>query len=59
MAEIGLDLIQSFSIVAREQSFWKSAELLHIDRSALSRRIQRLEQQLGFPVLERTTREVS
>ena len=59
MADIGLDLIQSFLIVAREQSFRKSAELLHIDRSALSRRIQRLEQQLGFPVLERTTREVS
>ncbi len=59
MTEIGLELIQSFLIVAREQSFRKSAELLHIDRSALSRRIQRLEQQLGFAVLERTTREVS
>lgn len=59
MDDDGLEWINSFLIVAREKSFRRSAEILHIDRSALSRRIQKLEQQIGFALLERTTRDVS
>ena len=55
----GLDLIPTFMIVAEELSFSRSAERLNINQSALSRRIQKLEQQLDFPLFERTTRDVS
>jgi transcriptional regulator, LysR family len=57
--DIGLDLIRSFVIVAEELNFRRSAERLNIDQSALTRRIQKLEQMLGFRLLERTTREVA
>lgn len=54
----GLDLIRSFFIVAEELNFRRSAERLHLDQSALTRRIQKLEQAVGFSLFERTTREV-
>ena len=55
----GLELLHSFLIVADELNFRRSAERLSIDRSALTRRIQKLEQRIGFVLFERTTREVS
>ena len=55
----GLDLTQSFLILAEELNFRRTAQRLAIDQSALTRRIQRLEQFLGFALFERTTREVS
>jgi DNA-binding transcriptional LysR family regulator len=54
----GLDLLHSFLVVADELNFRRSAERLNLDQSALTRRIQRLEQSIGFRLLERTTREV-
>lgn len=57
--EAGLELTQSFIVVAEELNFRRSAERLHLDQSALSRRIQKLEHILGFALFERTTREVS
>lgn len=56
---VGLDLVHSFLIVADEMSFRRGAERLHLDQSALTRRIQKLEQTLGFRLFERTTREVA
>lgn len=53
-----VSLIQSFVTVAQELNFRRSAERLALDQSALSRRIQKLESQLGYPLLVRTTREV-
>lgn len=55
----GIDLIHSFIIVAQELSFRRSAEILNVDRSALTRRIKKLEEINGFALFERTTREVS
>jgi DNA-binding transcriptional LysR family regulator len=55
----GLDLTQSFLVLADELNFRRTAQRLGIDQSALTRRIQRLEQVLGFALFERTTREVS
>jgi DNA-binding transcriptional LysR family regulator len=54
-----IELAQSFLVVAEDLSFRRGAERLNIDQSALTRRIQKLEQQLGFRLLERTTRDVS
>lgn len=54
-----LDLTQSFLVAAEELNFRRAAERLAVDQSALSRRISRLEAELGFQLFERTTREVS
>jgi DNA-binding transcriptional LysR family regulator len=55
----GLENIQTFLALAQDLNFRRTAERLNLDQSALSRRIQKLEQSLGFRLLERTTREVS
>jgi LysR family transcriptional regulator, benzoate and cis,cis-muconate-responsive activator of ben and cat genes len=54
----GIDLVQSFLMVAEELNFRRSAERMNLDQSALTRRIQKLEHQLGFRLLDRSTREV-
>jgi DNA-binding transcriptional LysR family regulator len=51
--------IEMFNLVATELSFRRAAERMAIDQSALSRRIRQLEEQLGFQLIRRTTREVS
>lgn len=55
----GLDLTQSFLVLAEELNFRRTAQRLAVDQSALTRRIQKLESLLGFALFERTTREVS
>lgn len=54
----GIENVHSFVTLAQELSFRRASERLHLDQSALSRRIQKLEATLGFRLLERTTREV-
>lgn len=54
----GIDLVQSFLVVAEQLNFRRSAERLNLDQSALTRRIQKLEGFLGFRLLDRSTREV-
>lgn len=51
--------IEAFNAVAVELSFHRAAERLAIDQSALSRRIRRMEDLLGYQLIRRTTREVS
>ncbi|MER8370541.1 MAG: LysR family transcriptional regulator [Mesorhizobium sp.] len=53
-----LDLRAFLSVVELE-SFHGAADALHLSQPALSRRIQKLEQVIGSPLLERTTRRVS
>lgn len=53
-----LDL-RAFLTVSETRSFHRAAEALHISQPALSRRIQKLEEAVGAPLLERTTRSVS
>ena len=53
-----LDLRAFLSVVELE-SFHRAADALHLSQPALSRRIQKLEQAIGAPLLERTTRHVS
>lgn len=54
-----LETLQTFLALAQDLNFRRAAERLHLDQSALSRRIQKLEQTLGFRLLDRTTRDVS
>ena len=51
--------IRAFLAVLEVGSFHKAAEALHLSQPALSRRIKSLEEMLGAPLLERTTRRVS
>jgi LysR family hydrogen peroxide-inducible transcriptional activator len=54
-----LDQLRYFLQVARRGNFTRAAEDLMISQPALSRSIQRLEEELGQPVFERKTRSVS
>ena len=50
--------IQAFLVVADLRHFGRAAEAMHLSQSALSRRIQKIEDVLGVRLLERTTRAV-
>lgn len=51
--------IRAFVKIAEMGSFHEAADLLHLSQPALTRRIKKLEQGLGTPLLDRTTRRVS
>lgn len=56
-----MDLLRDMALfveVARARSFTKAAERLQMPTSSVSRRVGRLEQQLGIKLFGRTTREV-
>jgi DNA-binding transcriptional LysR family regulator len=55
----GLDAVQTFLVLSQELNFRRAAERMNLDQSALTRRIQKLEERLGFRLLDRTTREVA
>lgn len=50
--------LRAFVSVADLQSFRAAAEVHHLSQPALSRRVVKLEQALGFRLFERTTRKV-
>ncbi|MEZ5949539.1 MAG: LysR family transcriptional regulator [Planctomycetaceae bacterium] len=58
-ASMELDQLRYFLSVAEHQNFTRAAEGLGISQPALSRSIQKLEEELGQPVFERKTRSVS
>ena len=51
--------LQAFLHVAENRSFTTAAARLDVPTSTLSRRVARLEKQLGVQLLHRTTRDVS
>lgn len=56
---LDLDQLRYFLRIAERQSFTRAAEDLGISQPALSRSIQKLEEELGRPVFERKTRSVA
>lgn len=56
--QVDLDQLRQFLTVARVGNITRAAEELTISQPALSRSIQRLEQEFGQPLLERKTRSV-
>ena len=56
--DLNFHLLEQFVVLARTKNFTRAAEELHLSQSALSRAIQKLEDQLGKPVFDRKPREV-
>jgi LysR family hydrogen peroxide-inducible transcriptional activator len=57
--KMDLDQLRYFLRVAERQNFTRAAEDLAISQPALSRSIQKLEEELGQPVFERGARSIS
>lgn len=57
-SDLNLHLLEQFVALARTKNFTRAADELHLSQSALSRAIQKLEDQLGSPLFERKPREV-
>ncbi len=56
---LDLEDIQAFAEVAEAQSFGRAGQRLGLSKSMISRRVARLEAELGTQLLSRTTRGVS
>ena len=51
--------LEAFVAIAETGRFGRAAETLHITQTALTRRLQNLEELLGVTLVERTTRSVA
>jgi LysR family transcriptional regulator, transcription activator of glutamate synthase operon len=56
---VELRQLRAVEAVARHRHFTRAADELRVAQSALSHQIRRLEQELGTPLFERTSRRVS
>jgi LysR family hydrogen peroxide-inducible transcriptional activator len=57
--DLDFHALEQFVVLARTRNFTHAAEELHLSQSALSRSIQRLEEQFGQPLFERRPRDVA
>jgi DNA-binding transcriptional LysR family regulator len=53
-ADLDLFLVRCFTVLAEHRHFGRAAVALHVTQSSLSRQINRLEQQLGARLVDRT-----
>ena len=51
-----VNLIREFVVLAQSETFLKAADILFVSQPTLSRHIKGLEEELGVPLFERTTR---
>lgn len=61
LAQVPFDLyaLSLFRLVAEQRSFTRAAERAGLTQSAVTRQIRTMEDKLGVPLLERTTRSVT
>lgn len=55
---LDIDTVQAFVLVADFASFTRAAEALDTSQAAISLKLKRLEERLGYRLLERTPRHV-
>lgn len=53
-----INYFREFVMLAEVKSYWEAAERLYIGQSSLSKHIKTMENQLGSPLFERTSRKV-
>ena len=58
MLSLDLKQLNYFVNIVEQMSFSKAAQKLHISQPSLSNAIKSLESELGFELLERTTRNI-
>jgi LysR family hydrogen peroxide-inducible transcriptional activator len=56
---LNLQLLEPFVVLARVKNFTRAAEELHVTQPALTRVIQKLEDQMGQPLFERKPRDIT
>ena len=54
-----IDYIREFVILADIGNYMEAADILFISQSTLSRHIKSIEEDLGAPLFDRTTRKVT
>jgi LysR family transcriptional regulator, glycine cleavage system transcriptional activator len=59
MARIPLHTLPAFRAVAKRQNLRAAAEVLHLTHSAVSQQIKLLEEQIGFPLFDRSGRSMA
>jgi DNA-binding transcriptional LysR family regulator len=58
MDRINADLLRTFVEVARLEHLGRAADVLQTDQSTVSRKIARLEKEIGVPLFERIGRSI-
>lgn len=53
-----LNALKAFAVAAREASFTRAGEVLHVTQGAISRQVKQLEEALGVPLFVRTHQKV-
>lgn len=56
---ISLDDVRAFLVISELESFRQAADRLNVSQSALSRRVQKIEDHLGARLFDRSTRRVA
>ncbi|HSH90782.1 MAG TPA: LysR family transcriptional regulator [Ramlibacter sp.] len=59
MNDLSLRLLRAFTTLAAERQFRKAAEKFNVSQSAFSQMISRLEEQVGVPLVDRDSRNMS
>jgi LysR family transcriptional regulator, transcription activator of glutamate synthase operon len=55
---VEINYLKEFVIIAQTGNFLEAAEILYSSQSTLSKHIQSMEEELGIPLFDRTTRKV-
>ncbi|QIO35963.1 LysR substrate-binding domain-containing protein [Bradyrhizobium sp. 1(2017)] len=59
MRDLDLDLLRAFVAVADAGSFTAAADMVGRSQSAVSQKIRRLEELIGYPIFDRTSRSLA
>jgi LysR family transcriptional regulator, transcription activator of glutamate synthase operon len=55
---LDIDHLREFVVLAQTGNFMEAADLLYVSQSTLSKHIKNIEEELGVPLFDRTTRKV-